>query len=529
VNPTLDLSSIYKIFYNVQTVTVRNPDGMSWTNVEALREPTDTLMTDDNGNGTYSQRTTCTWVFYKTTVPDDLIPQINTRITDSNGTDWYVSDVQNRYFGNVFTLKTESRAGVGVEDQQIPQATSTTSSSTTTGTTSTCRPEGDVNAGLQLGPQLRFCPETRPNGWRSINQATLANQSAVTDIVVDSAMSSLDFFADATGISNGSAVIYRNGVVYQGNFAGLTSTFSFANPSVGDVWRFAIQNATPLFANVAYIDIDSVAVTTTSSTSSTSTSTSSTSTTTIPPFSPLDIAGLNLWFDFGDTSTLFKDQAGTIPATANNDEIQRVNDLSGNNRFCNSKLYANWPKLNTNYINGRSVANFRGLNWGDGSRTAMRQTDVPLNNAFTHFYVYTLVGAGPSNGGNTAISIFNKSPVQIAQSQHGNSWNLRSSANVNVSATTTNSGLVQAGVRVETFDGTTGQCYVNTNVSGPLVATGNALTPGGTMAAAVPTTMDWNGNGDGSVILCEVLLYDSSLSAGDRNLVANYLMNKWNI
>lgn len=249
----------------------------------------------------------------------------------------------------------------------------------------------------------------------------------------------------------------------------------------------------------------------------------------MPPFSPLDIAGLNLWFDFGDTSTLFKDQAGTIPATANNDEIQRVNDLSGNNRFCNSKLYANWPKLNTNYVNGRSVANFRGLNWGDGSRTAMRQTDIPLNNAFTHFYVYTLVGAGPSSGGNTGISTFNKSPVQIAQSQHGNSWNMRSSANVNVSATTTNSGLNQAGVRVETFDGTTGQCYVNTNVSGPLVATGSALTPGGTMAAAVPTTMDWNGNGDGSVILCEVLLYDSSLSAANRNLVAQYLMDKWNI
>jgi hypothetical protein len=249
----------------------------------------------------------------------------------------------------------------------------------------------------------------------------------------------------------------------------------------------------------------------------------------VPPFSPLDIAGLNLWFDFGDTSTLFQDTAGTIPATGNNDEIQRINDLSGNNRFCNSKLYANWPKLNTNYVSGRSVANFRGLNWGDGSRTAMRNTDVPLNNAFTHFYVYTLVGAGPSSGGNTSISLFNKAPVQIGNSQHGTGWNLRSSANVNVTTTMTNPGLLQAGIRVETFNGTTGQCYNNTNVLGPLIAVGGALTPGGTMAAAVPTTMDWNGNGDGSVILCEVLLYDSMLSTGDRNLVASYLKDKWGI
>lgn len=298
MNPTLDLSSIYRIFYNVQTVSVLNPDGLSWTNVEALREPTDTVMTDDNGNGTYSQRTVCTWVFFKTTVPDDLIPQINTRITDSNGTAWYVSDVQNRYFGNVFTLKTESRAGVGVEDQQIPQATSTSSTTVTPGTTTTCRPEGDINADILLGQQLRVCTETRALGWRSSNQQVASNQACVAEFVVDGPMSSLDFFADAGGVSNGTAVIYRNGVVYQPNFAGSTATFSFANPTVGDVWRYYVLNAEPMFYGATFIDVDAVApVTTTSSTTGTTSSSTTTQTTTVTTTTtPIPYVTSNLQF-----------------------------------------------------------------------------------------------------------------------------------------------------------------------------------------------------------------------------------------
>ena len=270
MNPTLDLSKIYRIFYNVQTVSVLNPDGGSWTNVEALREPTDTVMVDDNGNGTYSQRTACTWVFFKTTVPNDLIPQLNTRITDSNGTDWYVSDVQNRYYGNVFTLKTESRAGVGVENQQVPVPTTSTSSTTVTPATSTtCAPSGFTNNGLQITSSHNFCARTRPNGWTADNTAFGPNGTAYVEFEVVGALGAIDIFVDAGGVSNGSAILYRNGSVYEANFSGSTRTVNFVNPSVGDVWQLILTTANPLFAAVAYIDIDGVGATTSTTTTST--------------------------------------------------------------------------------------------------------------------------------------------------------------------------------------------------------------------------------------------------------------------
>ena len=40
----------------------------------------------------------------------------------------------------------------------------------------------------------------------------------------------------------------------------------------------------------------------------------------------------SLWLDPSDSSTLFQDTAGTIPATANDDPVGRINDKSGNGR-----------------------------------------------------------------------------------------------------------------------------------------------------------------------------------------------------
>lgn len=135
MNPVINLANMYKIFFNMQTVTVTQPNGVSWENVTALMRVVDTYMAT-LGDGTEGQRTVTHWIFFKTDVPDNLIPQINTILTDQNGTDWYVGDVENMYFGNVFKMTCESGAGVGVQNEQnprLPSNTTTTSSSSTAG------------------------------------------------------------------------------------------------------------------------------------------------------------------------------------------------------------------------------------------------------------------------------------------------------------------------------------------------------------------------------------------------------------
>ena len=48
------------------------------------------------------------------------------------------------------------------------------------------------------------------------------------------------------------------------------------------------------------------------------------------PIVPTDIAGLQLWLDASDSTTLFTDSAGTTLATADGDPIGCWKDKSGN-------------------------------------------------------------------------------------------------------------------------------------------------------------------------------------------------------
>jgi hypothetical protein len=47
-------------------------------------------------------------------------------------------------------------------------------------------------------------------------------------------------------------------------------------------------------------------------------------------FSPLDLAGLQAFYDISDISSLFQDSTGLTPVTTTLDPVGRVNDLSGN-------------------------------------------------------------------------------------------------------------------------------------------------------------------------------------------------------
>ncbi len=79
-------------------------------------------------------------------------------------------------------------------------------------------------------------------------------------------------------------------------------------------------------------------------------------------FMPTDIAGLQLWLDFSDITTLFLDAAKTMPVTADGDVIGAVEDKSGNGNDATQATTANKPLHKTAIQNSLSIGRFDGVN-----------------------------------------------------------------------------------------------------------------------------------------------------------------------
>jgi hypothetical protein len=268
-NPVIDLSQVYNIFFNVQNLPVVNPDGVSWNMEKAIMRVVKTDMTDDIGDNTYGQRTKCNFLFFRTIMPAGISPQINSKITDNNGTHWYVSSIENMYFGNVLKLYCESQAGTGVQDEQFPVGTTSTSSSTTTGVPDTCQANGVVDNGIELSSQLRVCAKVDNVlfDWYLENTAMNSNESCAAQFTIDSIITGnvIDIAADATALTGGSAFIKINGSNVTGNFSSTTNSYTQA-VTVGDVILIQFSSPTPLIAGAVNAGIKLLPAPTTSTT-----------------------------------------------------------------------------------------------------------------------------------------------------------------------------------------------------------------------------------------------------------------------
>lgn len=73
------------------------------------------------------------------------------------------------------------------------------------------------------------------------------------------------------------------------------------------------------------------------------------------PFSPRDINGLRVWLDASDSTTLYQDDEGTTPATANNAPVGRWEDKSGQNNHATQPNDALRPALIESVQLGKTV------------------------------------------------------------------------------------------------------------------------------------------------------------------------------
>jgi len=87
--------------------------------------------------------------------------------------------------------------------------------------------------------------------------------------------------------------------------------------------------------------------------------------------SPLDISGLQVWFDFSDPSTMFTD-AGVSPVSGDGDRIYRINDKSGNNNHASQATEGYRPLYKASIQNGLSMGK------GDGSDDRLAWTKLNL-------------------------------------------------------------------------------------------------------------------------------------------------------
>lgn len=79
-----------------------------------------------------------------------------------------------------------------------------------------------------------------------------------------------------------------------------------------------------------------------------------------PAFSPTQVAGLSLWLDASDPSTLFQNSTLATPASADGDPVGGWKDKSGNARNALQATAGIRPALKTGIQNGKPVVRFNG-------------------------------------------------------------------------------------------------------------------------------------------------------------------------
>lgn len=238
-----------------------------------------------------------------------------------------------------------------------------------------------------------------------------------------------------------------------------------------------------------------------------------------PKSFPLSIAGLQLWLDASDASTLFTDSAGTIAATADGDPVGHWKDKSGNNINVIQSDGLKKPALKSSIKNGKNIVRWSstyGLHLIGSSFPALTtQTAVAVLSWYYAPYSTVLLH---SNAGT-----MNYAPCGNDNFENSLSARPRVADNI---------------VSVNTFSWTNNTWGVwKTRHTGSQIKTEkNALTEktythtlssnvGGLRIGTTRTDQYEQLQGD----VAEVIFYNNSISDSDLSALNNYLNVKWGV
>jgi len=235
---------------------------------------------------------------------------------------------------------------------------------------------------------------------------------------------------------------------------------------------------------------------------------------------PAQIAGLQLWLDAADGSTLFDATTGGSIVAANG-TVMRWEDKSGNGLHCTES--SNGPQRKTAQINGRDIVRFNGTN------TQLQGTSTPTTgNARTTFVV---AKSNTSAGGEI---------LQIGKDRTGGAGFLHRalflSGNTffggdlyvnNLTISGAQLPITSAFVGCIVQSSTSSIQYFHNATSYEVTGTLNSfsMNPGYLIGKARSDKDFGFFNGD----ICEVIAYGAALSSSNRAAVESYLMTKWGI
>ena len=273
------------------------------------------------------------------------------------------------------------------------------------------------------------------------------------------------------------------------------------------------------------------------------------------PFSPLDVTtgAARFWYDFSDKTTMFQDEARTMPVVSDGDEIHAMTnkfDISGLGPFTNGEPYATrhtpagnraiWrdassdPNMTDSNVHGDFTANTptTGLRASTGGTSVMTDNSDTWT-AFAVFPVTPIGGSsvarrtaftGMTNGGNF-MGVFG---VNAENNEIGIRCGstFRRSPTLDLSGPDNNKWIQQTVVVDSTSPGTILRWRLNgVDDSGNLTGTTGVGTftwrLGLEMANRTP--FDWQGN------LGEIIVFKDQVSDSEIASMEGYLASKWNL
>ena len=222
-------------------------------------------------------------------------------------------------------------------------------------------------------------------------------------------------------------------------------------------------------------------------------------------FRPNRIAGLKLWLDANDPSTLFQDAAKTIPA-GDGDVVGAWADKSGQGNDATQATTSSKPSVDTTGING--LTSVRGITDDVLSTTVVTTNETifvvaehDVNNALA-----SVIGSAINN---------DRLRYNLAVNSYLYLYNGGSA--------TLNSGPNELDPQIfrAIYDGTTRRLSITNSAE---------ITGASAPASHTWTSVFSRGASDFmNGLIAEVLIYNTVLSAADIDLVQLYLSNKWGI
>lgn len=226
-------------------------------------------------------------------------------------------------------------------------------------------------------------------------------------------------------------------------------------------------------------------------------------------FSPNQISGLALWLDASDTSTITQ-SAGAV---------SQWDDKSGNNYHATQGTGANQPTTNTRTINSRNVIDFDGNDFFD-----LPAGLITILNS-SNFDIFVVAATDSTT---TFQHIIGGRDISTADVRFGvmAAYNSNTAQAMCNPIYTPSSKTVTKDTNQHVFGGTRTGAVVNSYYDGGALG-GNAAAANVNMnVLRIGQTGINTAYFDGRI--AELVVYNSSLSNANKNIVGNYLSSKWN-